>query len=304
MFKWPVSATCVSPTVTLQSDADKLTACATITGGITIASNAVGDIRVDGVEAIHGDFRNDACDTTPVLNATDWCNSGNGTALTSLSSSTLLDIDGQFALQSLPLLTTLSFPKLNRVAGIYWKDLPSLSNVSLLGGITALHNPKDDITIESADQLTSLHGLDIKNIITMTINLTHLADLPLPALTANSISVFGGGLLNLNLSSLLHTDTLEIAGCAAVTFRDLQWAADITLHDNSFEVFSLPLANTTWGTAARVNVLDNLLLRNLSLTPLGLVSELEVLRNPVVSIVDLSHVTQLYNADINGALTK
>jgi hypothetical protein len=290
-----VSANCSSATITSQGDADRFRACATITGGVTIASSAVGDIRLDGVELILDDFSNDVCDTY-------WCSSGNGTEVTSLSSSTLIDISGGFILQSLPWLNTLSFPRLNRVAGISWKDLPNLSNVSLEDGITSLHGNSDDITIEDADKLISLQGLNFKNLITMTINLTNLAKFSLPVQNARQIRIYGGNSLDLNLSSLAGVDLLELTGCAKVTLQNLNAMPILSLHDNSFESFTLPAVNSTYFSSIVVE--NNIFLRRISFSPLDEIVSLQVLKNPLLSSINLPNLENLYNVVIDGALAR
>jgi hypothetical protein len=43
------------------SQADALSACPTITGNLVLATNAAGNIKLDGVESIEGNLTNEQC---------------------------------------------------------------------------------------------------------------------------------------------------------------------------------------------------------------------------------------------------
>jgi hypothetical protein len=114
------AASCGSTTITSQIDADALNnACPTVTGDVTLATNATGNISLDGIRVINGNLASESC--------TDNCFS-----LTSLSSSTLVSVSQNMSLISLSGLTSVSLPGLQVIGAQFYLDaLPNLQNLSI-----------------------------------------------------------------------------------------------------------------------------------------------------------------------------
>ncbi|KAK1625533.1 hypothetical protein BDP81DRAFT_397808 [Colletotrichum phormii] len=114
---------CGSVVITSQADADALRSCPEIFGHVTIRTDAsIPAIELEGVKAIHGDLVNDS--------QCGWVMAqciGFNHNITSISSSTLMRVNGSVILRNDGWITSLSFPELKSVGGHFFiRSLESL----------------------------------------------------------------------------------------------------------------------------------------------------------------------------------
>ncbi|KAK3673731.1 cell wall protein Ecm33 [Recurvomyces mirabilis] len=191
------SSCSVSGTTTIQSqgDATALAACQTFTGSIAIASTAVNQIALDGIQRISGSL---------IAN--------NVTQVTALSGSSLTQIDDSFMLNGLTILTSLNFPRLEAVDTIDWEALPALQGLSFTTGV----QQASQVSIQNT-QLQSLSGINLQIVQQMTIaNNPYLNE------------------INMQLGNISQSLILEANGRnVSATFPNLEWAFNMTFRNVS-----------------------------------------------------------------------
>jgi len=187
---------CASATVTINSQADAAmyTGCASL-NTVVIGEGASGTIDLSGskLTTIKGDL---IC--------------RNVSALITLSSTSITNIQGTFDLFSNVFLSTLGFSKLTEVTNILWSALP------VLGGLTFTASIQKATSVVITNTfLSSLAG----------VNLT----------TVSNFDVNNNKYLNAYESTLTNVSSnLNIAGngpMLALSFPVLSWAANMTFRD-------------------------------------------------------------------------
>jgi len=144
------SATCTVSTTTVnsQAEATKLSSCGTVKGTVVVGSESGATIDLSGPKEITGD-----------LIVQD-----NG-QLTTLQSTSLQKVGGNFKLGNATFVSTLSFEKLTEVQSIDWVSVTRLDTVTL-GPLTKADNIRISDTILSnldAFALASVKGFKIDN---------------------------------------------------------------------------------------------------------------------------------------------
>ncbi|KAK4549771.1 hypothetical protein LTR36_005072 [Oleoguttula mirabilis] len=182
-------------TTTLQSaaDASALSSCSTFSGSIAIATGTTDAIALDGITRITGSLVAD-----------------NVTQITQLSGDSLAIIDDSFTLNSLTILSTLSFPRLESVATIDWTALPALQGLSFTTGVQTAGS----VSIINT-QLATLDGIDLTTVDSMTIsNNDYLDD------------------INMQIGNISTSLIIEANGRnVSASFPNLEWAYNITLRN-------------------------------------------------------------------------
>ncbi|KAK7555679.1 hypothetical protein IWX49DRAFT_570957 [Phyllosticta citricarpa] len=191
------AASCSNPgttTIASTGDATGLSSCTTFSGSIAIATEATGDIRLDGIQEITG--------TLHVNNAT---------GLTSLSADSLQSIQ-KFELSDLTILSTLNFPELTKVDEINWSGLPALSGLSFSKGVTEANTVNIQNTF-----LSSLDGINLKEVDNFFIaNNNYLKD------------------ITVQFKSITQALTLSANGDnLSASFPNLEWAYNMTFRNVS-----------------------------------------------------------------------
>jgi hypothetical protein len=247
--------TCGTTTITSQSDADALTsACPTITGDIILATNVTSTISLDGIQVITGNLTGGSCGSTCAT-------------FTSLSSSTLTSVSQNFTLEALPSITTIFFPQLKTVGGLFYLDsLPSLNNLSTsLSSAREFHIVSAPILnfvdFQSLNNLTGSSFIlrDIPGIQKFTLNqASHIKYLEFSgASTSESVEFFLG-----EDSATLNIDILNITGCWYIGINgDLN--VGTAIFSNNVGVFGLDL--TLVKVSSNLTIVDNSDLSNLTL---------------------------------------
>ena len=111
---------CQTTYINSQEEASSLTDYPTITGSLVIPSGVVGSIDLRGVQRVDGDIR---------------CENG---LLTSLSSDTLATVGGRIVISNLTRLKTLSFSKLRQTKGLQLSNIPLLTEISFMSGLSTV----------------------------------------------------------------------------------------------------------------------------------------------------------------------
>lgn len=145
-----LSAQQCSQDITIHSstDAAAISGCSTYHGDITIASDAAGEIALDGIQQLTGSLK---------------CN--NATQLTSITADQLNSIAGTWTLTGLTILANLGFNSLTNVANIEWIGLPALQGLNFPQGIQTAQT-----VYISNTQLNSLSGIELQKVAAMDIN--------------------------------------------------------------------------------------------------------------------------------------
>lgn len=206
------STVCSATTVTInsQADASALASCTTVSGAIVIGPNAGGIISVDGPQRVLGGF-----------------SSENAGALTSLGSTTITSIGGEFTLTNLTLLSTLNMAALKSVGSIKWSALPAISALSFTAVVTTAKSVLITNTF-----LSSLDGINLQTVATLDIN------------NNNRLKKFDTQVAN--VTELLQIDSNGQA--LEVSFPNLIWAANATFRNaSSVSIPSLAVVNGSLG---------------------------------------------------------
>jgi BspA type Leucine rich repeat region (6 copies) len=165
------------------------------------------------------------------------------TNLTSISAPDLNSIADEFNLESIILLTSLSFPELTSVGSIYFEALPNLQSLTFTAGV----NTAGSVNIQNTG-LTSLSGIELDTV----------GDFELTANTA---------LTSVNVNNIKNiTGTLIISANSNkldVEFPNLLTASNMTFRNTS--TISLPsLANLTGELGLIGNYITNFTAPNLT----------------------------------------
>lgn len=181
--------------ISIDSDGDvsKLSGCDSVKGSITVGSNVMNLILPDGLQTIDGDF------------------TVNGAAgLVSISASSLRSISGNFRLQGLIVLQTLSCPKLSKVGTINWVTLPALKALDFATEVTEC----SEVLITDT-QLNSLDGINLQTAKIFNINNNKYL---------KTVNVALGNVSDA-LSIEFNSKNVD------VSFPQLTWAMNITVRD-------------------------------------------------------------------------
>jgi hypothetical protein len=175
-----------------------------------IGESASGTISLDGPQQITGDFTAE-----------------NAFGLTSLGSTTINAITGQFILNNLTTLSNLQFAELTSVGSINYVALPTLSQFNF------------GATISKADSLT------ISNTFLSTLDGINLA-------TASTIEINNNDYLKEFSTQVSNiTTSIDIASNGnqlVVSFPNLIWAGNVTLRNvSSVSIPSLHVVNGSLG---------------------------------------------------------
>ncbi|KAL9108660.1 MAG: hypothetical protein Q9227_006606 [Pyrenula ochraceoflavens] len=246
-----VYAQCNQSKVTIQNqgDATALQNCESINGDVTIAPQASGQIQLNGVQRITGDF---------TVN--------NATGLTALTSDQLSSIGGRWVLQDLTILSTLQFDSLTSVGTIEWTALPALQALSFGQGITKAQN----VGISNT-QLANLDGIELMQVQALDINNNNfMTDINVNNLkNITGITNFGANGQSLSIKFP------NLQGAGNMTFRNIsnlempslaRINGALGLFGNAFQTFSAPNLTVINGDLS-INNCDNL--NNLTMPELG-----------------------------------
>jgi hypothetical protein len=213
------AASCsVSATSTIQNagDATQLASCRTFTGSLAIATGTTDQINLAGVQKIDGNL---------VMI--------NNTAVTSLSADSLEEIDGDWILDGVQGLSTLSFPQLATVENIRWNAFGN-NLVQLDFGRQITKASKIDI---QNTQLMSLTGINVETLDTLYIANNRYI---------NNITMQLG---NVTEGLVLEANNPEVA----VSFPNLLWAFNMTFRNcSSIDIPSLQSLNGSLGLYGNV----------------------------------------------------
>lgn len=249
------SSLCSQATATIASQADATAlaaSCTTLSGALAIASSAAGAIDISGIEKISGSF---SCT--------------GATNLTGITGNQLTSIGGDFILNGLTIMSTLSFPVLTTVKTIQWQTLNQLQELSFTTGISSASS-----LIISDTQLTSLDGINLMTVTNMNINnnfylrsySTQLRNITgLLQMSAN------GPNLTVEFPNLSTVNNMTIANVTSLTIPSLaKVSGNMGFYSNYFESIMAPNLTTVGDLTFQANpYLTNISMPNLATITAG-----------------------------------
>ncbi|KAK5937853.1 cell wall protein Ecm33 [Knufia obscura] len=274
-------AQCDGPsiTITTSEDASQISSCQTYDGDVIIASEASGQISLDGVGRISGDLT---------------CK--NASQLTAISASQLTQIGGVFDLEELQILSSLQMGSLVGVNQINWIALPALQSLNFAQGVSTANTVRISNT-----GLTDLRGIELQLVKAMDINNNnYLRTINVNALTnvTDSLSFSANGMnLEIEFPNLENAANLTFRNVSSISMPSLsEVPGSMGFYSNQFESFAAPNLTEVGNTIAFV---DSPNLSNLtfpSLTTIG--GGLLLANNSELSAVAFDKV-EMINGDIN-----
>jgi len=207
-----------SATSTIQNsgDATALASCRTFSGSIAIATGTTDAISLPGVEKIDGDL---------VVK--------NNSAIPSFGAERLTEITGEFVLDGVQGLTSLSFPRLSTVDSIRWTAWgPNLQSL----GFDARVTKASKVDIQNT-QLQSLEGINVETLDTLYIaNNRYIANISMQ-------------LGNVSNTLILEANNPEVV----VAFPNMMWAFNMTFRNcSTIDLPSLESVNGSFGLYGNV----------------------------------------------------
>lgn len=233
-----VAAQCGSGgTTTIQSNADAkaLSGCTTYSGSIAIGSSTTDNIQLSGIQRISGSLT-----------------ASNVTQMTSLSADSLQEIGDSFTLESLTILSTLSFPQLTKVDTIEWTALPALQGLSFTTGVQEINM----LTIDNT-QLASLDGINLQ--VADTISVTNNPYLETVSMQLGNVTqsmTFGsnGRQLKADFPNLEWAYNITLRNCSEVSIPSLASVnGSLGFYANGFDTLSAPNLTNVGGSLSFVS---------------------------------------------------
>jgi hypothetical protein len=138
-----IAVDCGSAEIASQTDAEALKACPTITGNVVLATNAAGDIKLNGVGVIEGNFTSQqyCFDNSPFVTVTyDYqrygleanCVIWKCSGLLLFNSSMLVSVSKNLTLQNLINISSISVTAAESIGQPFYLDgLPALTNLAI-----------------------------------------------------------------------------------------------------------------------------------------------------------------------------
>lgn len=236
-------------TISTQAQATSLSSCSQYSGSIIIDSSASGSISVGGIQTITGDL-----------------SVNNATQLTALSATQLKTITGTFQLQSLQILSTLSFPALSGVNNVYWQALPAIQTLSFASGITTVNS----IYISNTG-LNTLNGIDPLQVGTINVNNNpYLQVINMNALANVTTAInfaANGPFLGLSFPNLQSAANLTFSNVVSISLPSCRTVLGaMGVYSSYMTSFSAPNLTQAGGT---ISFVDNKVLANLQFPQLA-----------------------------------
>ncbi|KAI9708088.1 MAG: hypothetical protein M1820_004292 [Bogoriella megaspora] len=238
------------PTVTVQNsgDAHAFDPCTTYSGDIVIASGTSDSLDFGGLQAIDGSFT--------AINVTE---------LTTITANSVQEITQDFHLESLTVLTSLSFQSLGTVGNMQWITLPNLQGLSFGDpGVTEA----DSVRI-SDTQLSSLRGINLTTVNSLSITENrYLKELTLQLKHINQSLFITGNVedLTVSLPSLETAFNMTFQNVSSINLDSLQATnASISVGGSGMKTLS---ANNISYINQSLSLMDNEQLTNVSMPKL------------------------------------
>jgi hypothetical protein len=239
------SATCTVSTTTVnsQAEATKLASCGTVKGTVVLGSESGATIDLSGPKEITGDL---------IIR--------NNGQLTTLQSSSLQKVGGNFKLENVTFINTLSFEKLTEVQSIEWVSVTRLDTVSL-GPLAKADNIRlSDTFLNTLDAfaLSTVKKFKIDNNRRLTKYASQLTDL------SGELIIQANGLdLEVDLPKLNWIANMEVANVTKFSIPSLKVVNGSARFDsNLFETFSAP--NLTHTETGDISFVGNGFLQNMT----------------------------------------
>lgn len=186
--------------------------CPTITGDVTIATNAAGSIKLNGVESIEGNLRSEDCFGGEAFALGFFVIEPQGfvpafwrprcSGLLSLSCPSLVSVSQNVTLLNMLNITSISLPELEKVGSPFYLDgLPSLTSVSIpkLSSVGYFH-------LAYAPALSELNLQGLTNLSSVYINNVGLTSMPAINVTTKVESFVVGGVPNMPMVEVWTPD--------------------------------------------------------------------------------------------------
>ncbi|KAH6627154.1 hypothetical protein B0J18DRAFT_161506 [Chaetomium sp. MPI-SDFR-AT-0129] len=234
---------CKGTTVNSQADASQLASCRTIKGNLIVGPESGAAIDISGPEQITGDFRVE-----------------NNGQITTLTSTSLQSVGGQFRLNNVTGLNTVDLGKLTTVQSIYWVAATRLDTLTL-GPLTKAE------TIRISDTfLNTLDGFALKSVGSFKIDNNRRLQKYTSQLTdlSDELVIQANGIdLEVDLSNLNWIANMAIANVTKFSVPSLQVVNGSAKFDsNYFTSFSAP--NLTKTETGDISFVGNGFLKNMT----------------------------------------
>ncbi|TVY18208.1 Protein ecm33 [Lachnellula arida] len=228
--------------ITTQSDADSLGSCNNITGLITVQSDTLTSLTLNGIHRLDGSLIISSC-----------------AALTEISAPQLQWINDNLTLSSLPQLTNLSLPALETVQiALSWASIPSLTSPNLkTKGVDAYGNPGTNIYGDLTISDTGIETLDFFNFGSFSragdVSVTGNKDMKLvnlSSLVTSSLLEFAdnGQSFQVLLPKLTTADGLSLQDVMQLNISSLTTISNtLRLEENTFQAFEMDQLNAIGG---------------------------------------------------------
>jgi hypothetical protein len=276
-----------SATATIQSQADasQFASCETFSGSIAIATDTAENIALDGIGTIDGNL---------ILKDND--------QIQQLSAADLEKITGTFRVETVQVLNTVSFPKLEEVDSLIFLGLPAMRSLGFDTGIQSAGN----IDIENT-HITTLTGLNVTEADTIKIANNPLLDtIDLPVTTIKDIMELDQNNVGVmvTLDSLESAQNLTFRNCSSVSLSKIETLnGSLNLFGSKFENFNATNLTSIGGALA---IIDNNSLQNISfpaLTKIG--GALNVANNTDLHDIEFNKLETVSGSlDFHGNITK
>ncbi|KAJ5556512.1 Leucine rich repeat 5 [Penicillium frequentans] len=222
-----IAASCGDTTISSQSDADTLAAdCTTVKGDVTISSSYSQGLDLGSIEKITGTL---SCSDAPNI--------------TSITAGSLASIGGNFTLDGLTTLSSLSMAELTTIGSIAWQALPALYSLDFTTGVTTV----GDLNILNT-ALTTLDGISLDTVGQFQIeDNTGLKTCNISSLkNATGLISFAGNLdtLEVDLSSLEGGTSMTFRNISSINIPSLETlSGQLGFWGTDFATFSAPQAH-------------------------------------------------------------
>ncbi|KAM0264460.1 hypothetical protein ACHAQJ_000651 [Trichoderma viride] len=242
-------------------------ACDVVKANINVDESVAGDLSIEGPKTITGDL---------IIN--------NATQLISISSSTITSIGGNFELESLELLSSVTMQSLKTLNKLNMIKLPQLSTLTFgTSGVT-----KASVIQVTDTFLSDLSGLNINSVDSLTITnnnkLTSFNSDLVNITTLLSVTSNGNN-MQINMTKLQSAAEIQLSNVKSFVVPSLKTITQSLKFDTNPELLTFSAKNVT-SIADSVTFINNNKLTNISFPLLTSVGDLTIQNNTALKAVE------------------
>ena len=259
--------------------------CSTWTGDIVIPTDATDDIRFNGLERIDGNLNISEVDQ-----------------LSSVSSNSLRTVSDSFTIDTVMILSELSFPQLTPIGRLEMIGVPNLQENTLLDSLTSLR----ELSIINSG-IEELEGFGLQTIEGITIsNNNYLNRIILqPYNITGTLQIEANGRsLDISMPNIESAQNMTFANASGISTPSLRNCDILGLYNNFIDAFSgAPLLREVTGGLAFVGNTD---LERIALPELQKVGSMLILNNTELRSLDNMYSLETVEGaiDVSGSFEK